>query len=118
MQEENLQTYKNLSIALDRAGLSRAELARRAEVTEASISRYLAGKTEPRSAELLRMARVLGVTMEWLLTGKDVGGSDLVLREPPSPYGSVKKIDRVQRRINEVIRELEDLRNEISEQRN
>lgn len=71
MQEEKLQTCKNLASALEAAQISRADLAKRAGVTEASISRYLSGKAEPRSAELLRLADALGTSMEFLLTGVD-----------------------------------------------
>lgn len=66
MQEEKLRICKNLQKALDESGLSRAELSRAADVTEASISRYLSGKAEPRTAELIRISGVLGKTIDWM----------------------------------------------------
>ena len=64
------------------------DLAAAAEVTPTSVSRYLAAKAEPRSAELLRIARALGVSMEWLLAGVEPFASPPALRvaEDPPDY--------------------------------
>ena len=98
-----------------------------AQITEASLSRYLAGKTEPRSAELLRMSRVLGVSMEWLISGRDSvpGTPVLSLREDPLPYGvqappsaPPKNLSDLDRRLNEVIEELREIKREIRDHKN
>lgn len=52
-------------------GWKGVDLAEAAEVTPTSVSRYLAGKAEPRAAELLRLAKALGTSMEFLLSGED-----------------------------------------------
>lgn len=107
--------------------MTRAEFARLAGITEASISRYITGKQEPRAAELHRMARALGLSMERLLMGEDLpigneieANRGLVMREDPLPYGVKpgKELDRVRRRLEEVIEELEQIKRDISENRN
>ena len=56
--------------ALNRSGVSQRQLADATGMTEVSISRYVKGKRMP-SAEILgRIADVLGVTTDYLITGK------------------------------------------------
>lgn len=47
---------------LQRQGLSQKELAARANVTEAAISRYINADREPRTVTLLAIAKALGVS--------------------------------------------------------
>lgn len=55
---------------LNRCGISQRQLADAVGMTEVSISRYVKGKRIP-SAEILgRIADVLGVTTDYLITGK------------------------------------------------
>ena len=128
LRERNYATVKmpigkNILAALTFSGLTRAELANAADVTEASISRYVNDKQEPRAAELHRLALALGVSMEFLLTGtkgEDRRETSSILREEPVSYGGVRanEMDRVQARIDEVIRDLQSLKDEISTKRN
>ena len=53
------------------AGLSQAELARRARVTQAQVARFEAGKTIPRADTLLRISDALGVWADLLLEGEE-----------------------------------------------
>lgn len=55
---------------LQRQGLSQKELAARANVTEAAISRYINAEREPRAVTLLAIAKALGVSTADL-TGED-----------------------------------------------
>ncbi len=58
---------KKLRAALDAAGMSRAELARRLGVGVPEVSRWLAGVSAPDVYQFQRIAQVLGLSYEWLL---------------------------------------------------
>ena len=60
--------------ARTRAGLSQPELAIRAGVSQAAVSRIEAGRRSPGSRMLLNLARALGVSVEALI-------------DPPKPRG-------------------------------
>lgn len=48
------------------------QLAVAAEISQATAYRYLSGRDRPLAwASLVRIARVLGVTVDWLLTGDE-----------------------------------------------
>lgn len=49
------------------AKLSQRELARRANITEATLSRYESGAREPKAAALGQLAQVLNVSVDYLL---------------------------------------------------
>ena len=50
---------------------TQAQLAEAADTTQTTISRYLCGKASPKAEELFRISKVLGVSMEWLLSGEN-----------------------------------------------
>lgn len=50
--------------------MSQRECARRCKVDCVSMWRYEAGRMEPGGKTLPRIARVLGVTIDWLMTGR------------------------------------------------
>jgi transcriptional regulator with XRE-family HTH domain len=52
-----------------RAGMSQSELAKRLKVSPSAVGMYEQGRREPSSDILVAMARVLGVTVDYLLTG-------------------------------------------------
>lgn len=52
-------------------GLSQAELARRAGVTERAFNHYMSGRSEPSLATLVRVSDVLGCTPNDLLLGSE-----------------------------------------------
>lgn len=58
---------ERLVLYLDRAGISQKELARRAGVTEAAVSRYVRGDREPRAITVAALAKGLGVTVNDLI---------------------------------------------------
>lgn len=73
MQEEFLTFGKiseNIRAALLAKGINQNQLADAASVSNVTISRYMSGVRTPGTEELYRMAQVLGVTMEYLLTGQ------------------------------------------------
>ena len=53
-------------------GLSQKELAEKIDVTESAMSYYVKGVRTPRSDVLIRMARELGTTTDYLLGTSDV----------------------------------------------
>lgn len=61
---------ENLRAALSAKGYSQNQLAEYANVSYVTISRYMKGGRIPGTEELFRMAQVLDVTMEYLLTGR------------------------------------------------
>ena len=63
---------------MEKAGFSKAQLARDLSVSNAHVANWLAGQM-PRAEHLLTISRHFGVTMEWLLTGQG-----------PSPVGPVR----------------------------
>ena len=52
-------------------GLSQSELAAAIEKTDQSISKYERGVYEPSAASASALADALGVTTEWIITGKE-----------------------------------------------
>ena len=67
---ENKSIADRIINALNRCGISQRQLADAVGMTGATISRYIKGKRIP-SAEILgRIADVLGVTTDYLITGK------------------------------------------------
>ena len=67
---EKQQIASRIINVLNRTGISQRQLADATGMTEVSISRYVKGKQIP-SAEILgRIADVLGVTTDYLITGK------------------------------------------------
>lgn len=49
---------------------SQEDLARRMHVSQPTISNWEAGRKSPRTQIMIRLAQVLGVSMEWLSTGR------------------------------------------------
>lgn len=52
------------------AGLSQAELARRLQISASAMGMYEQGRREPSMEILVALARELGVTTDYLLTGQ------------------------------------------------
>lgn len=56
--------------ARERIGWNQAELARRMHVAQPTVSGWENGKKTPRLGVMARLAMVLGVSFEWLSTGR------------------------------------------------
>ena len=65
MLEQNVFP-KRLEQAMFESNTNQVELAQKTGLTHASISRYLAGKIEPRQDKIHAMAKALGVDPVWL----------------------------------------------------
>lgn len=64
---KNQETARRLQDALDRKGMTAAELAKKSGVSKASISQYLNGSHAPSNISSAKMADVLGVNALWLM---------------------------------------------------
>lgn len=60
-----------LRAALSNAEMTQEELARRMGVSPAAVSRWAHGHRTPLSGYIARMADTLGVSVDWLLTGRE-----------------------------------------------
>ena len=67
---------EKLIVLRDRAGLSQMELAERLGVSRQAVSRWESGDTTPTMDKLKTLARIYGVSLDWLC-------SDTADREPP-----------------------------------
>lgn len=61
----------SFSSAREKAGLSQTEVAKALGVNQASVSHWESGKTQPRSAQLPKIAKLYGVTVDELLREED-----------------------------------------------
>lgn len=78
------QLTERLSYALEQAGISRAELARKAELTQQNISNILLDKQKSLSAlTAVKIATALGISTDWLITGKGLMKTGLISVESP-----------------------------------
>mgnify|MGYP001585774291 CR=1 FL=1 len=59
-------------------GWSQAELARRMSVTQPSVAEWESGRKAPNMKNLMSLAKLLGVGLEWLSTGRGE------MRSPPA----------------------------------
>ena len=73
------------------AGLSQEALAERLNVSRQAVSKWETGDAEPESGKLGQLARVFGVTVDWLLTGQgqpeEVPGSSAPKGKPVRAAG-------------------------------
>src|SRR6266498_5533744 len=89
---ERLEFAKALQRAIADAGVSQRELARRLEVSQASVSQWLHGQTTPRPAMAVRLERELGRDPGSLLIplgyvvvdpeGKPLGVREAIAKDP------------------------------------
>lgn len=78
MQDKFLPIGKissNLKSAILAKGYSQNELAALANISHVTVSRYMSDTRMPGTEELYRMAKILGVSMEFLLTGEESSAS-------------------------------------------
>lgn len=62
---------KRIGDARRRLELSQDVIARQLDVSKGAVGQYDIGYTSPRLPKLHKLAEILGVTVEWLLTGDD-----------------------------------------------
>jgi SOS-response transcriptional repressor LexA len=85
---ENMTIAMRLRSKMNEKGLGENELGRRAGVPQPTIHRILHGDSKtPRKATIEKLARVLGVTPEWLLFGSSHGNVEAA----PAPHREAKE---------------------------
>lgn len=77
------------------AGWNQAELAQRLGISPSAVGMYEQGRREPSADMLVRLSRVLGVSVDYLLTGQ------------PAAEESGKLADLIRERITSADRRLE-----------
>lgn len=65
-----MQICKNIAQLKKKLGWSQTRIAEESGLNQASISRYISGKSEPKFTDAAKLARAFGVSMETLLTGE------------------------------------------------
>jgi transcriptional regulator with XRE-family HTH domain len=82
--------------ARDQAGISQTELARLLGVTRSACSQWeSSGGTAPRRDRLEQLAGLLGVSFEWLATGRGADGSQTdKVAEVPAGYATALPSDQ------------------------
>jgi transcriptional regulator with XRE-family HTH domain len=76
-------------MARERLGWSQVDLARRMHVAQPTVSSWEAGKKAPRVTIMGRLSGILGVSFEWLSTGRGemlLGKGPLMAREAVAEY--------------------------------
>lgn len=62
---------RRLKIALAKSKISQRELAERVGVSHVSINRYANGNRIPKAVSMVKIAKITGVDLEWLLCMKE-----------------------------------------------
>lgn len=75
MTNAHIARGKRYAAARARTGLSQRMLAKRLGLTSQAISKWENGESEPGTANARALADLAGVSLEWLLTGKDQNGA-------------------------------------------
>lgn len=83
------------------------EAARVTGVNISSLRKYLAGEVEPGMRQLVSIAQGLDVSLDWLMAGRGVSASGVVMRTPIDDPSS--KDDAIFRRLYNICREANDI---------
>ena len=76
-------------------GWSQADLARRMFVTQPSVAAWESGRKAPHTKNLARLAMLLGVSFEWLSTGRgEVHPSTALAAREPATDGWMRPEER------------------------
>lgn len=58
-------------------GITQKELAKKLNVSASTVSDWGSGKTEPKGPNLIKAAEILGVTVDFLASGENVGAGNV-----------------------------------------
>lgn len=87
---------------MKRRGLTQKDLSLLTNLSQGAVSKYLRGVSLPKSMELYRMSKVLGVPMEWLM------GDDDLLADGNDGYWQQEAI-RLKTRLDMAISTLDEV---------
>ena len=62
-----MKFYEKLKACREESGMTQREVAERIAVSRSTYTRYERGDTEPDLATTLKLARLFGVTTDWLI---------------------------------------------------
>lgn len=78
MEGNEMELNRRIKMLMEGRKINQKQLAKKANITEASMSKYLSGERTPRIDVVVNIAKALGVTVDELI-GNDVDDSmDLV----------------------------------------
>lgn len=66
--------HERIQQKLDELGLKQADIARATKKSTPAVAKWLSGQNIPKTNSLVVISQLLGVSQEWLLTGKDNNG--------------------------------------------
>ena len=89
MKKTNEQLSDRLLHLRNQQGFTQEELGRLVGVTHTSVNFWESGSTKPRAASLLKLAKTLGTTPEYLVNGGELPGDGRVMKidEAESKHG-------------------------------
>ncbi len=103
---------KRLRAAIKGAGLSQVELCRRTQILTQTLTGYLNGGLPRNIKDLESIARELQISIDWLLTGKEVKAGITQVGESISAYGRVGYSEE-EKAVIEEYRQADDKSREI-----
>jgi transcriptional regulator with XRE-family HTH domain len=79
---QNQTISERIAIARENLGLSKSEISKQMNLSRGMCAQWESGISNPSTAHLIKLAKVLGVSFEWLATGKEsVKANDEMLDE-------------------------------------
>lgn len=65
-----MMLHERIKQKLDEKQLKQADIARATGKSTAAVAKWMSGQNTPKTESLIKIAKLLGVSQEWLLTGK------------------------------------------------
>ena len=103
------QFSHRLSLAMKRLGITQRDLAKQINIREQTLSRYKSGTRIPDTEELHRLAKFLGVTMEWLMGGSESTGESIWKKRAMEAESKLYEFRAVTDKLNEITQKLSKL---------
>lgn len=82
---------------LDEKGLKNADIARATDISNMTLSDWKNGKSTPKQDKLMKIADFLGVSLEYLMTGKDTHNTDTL--SPKDDRDIKKDLDSIMQKL-------------------
>ena len=89
---------EKLIVSRNKAGLSQMELAERLGVSRQAVSRWESGDTTPTMDKLKALAKLYGVSLDWLF-GDTADGEPPEAAKPEADLGECRKLVAVARMV-------------------
>lgn len=82
---------------LDEKGLKNADIARATDISNMTLSDWKNGKSTPKQDKLMKIADFFGVSLEYLMTGKDTHNTDTL--SPKDDRDIKKDLDSIMQKL-------------------